>query len=495
MEELRNEFIKILFFSTVNIMKRVFITTGVVFVISISVFPQNTVTGKLTLQQCVETGIANNLDVLQSDLQVQADEINWKQSKLDMLPDLNGSARHGTNSGRSIDPFTNTYLNQNSNYASYGLNSGVTLFNGFSMQNFIKQNKLTYEASKMTLQQRKDNLTLNIILAYLQVLNSEDILVQARNQSGLTKNQVDRLEILNKEGAVSPSQLSDLKGQYAGEQLGIITAESGIETAKINLCQLMNVPYDKNITVERLDASVFAGKYQDTPDKIYETALQQFAQVKAADLTLQSAEKAVRVVKGRLFPALSLNGGIGTNYSNTASSAIFLNTTDVVSSDYVVVNGNQSQVIKKQNNFSTQKISYSDQLNNNRNSGVSLDLRIPIFNSFQQRNNIKLAKLALKSNELIVRTAKTQLQQLIEQAYINMTTASERQRILLEQVNAFTESFRAAEIRFNEGVGNSIDYLTAKNNLDRANLNLINAKYEYVLRIKILDYYKGIKLW
>jgi outer membrane protein len=443
----------------------------------------------------VETGIANNLDVLQSDLQAQADEIRWKQARLDMLPDLNGSARHGINSGRSIDPFTNTYLNQNSNYASYSIGTGVTLFNGFSMQNFVKQNKLTYEASKMTLQQRKDNLTLNIILAYLQVLSSEDILTQANNQFELTKKQVERLDILNKEDAIAPSLLSDLKGQYAGEQLSIISAQNGIETAKINLCALLNIPYDKSISVERLDAAAFADKYQDTPDKIYETALQQFAQIKATDFSLQSSEKAVKVARGGLFPTLSFNGGFGTNYSNTAASSTFLNTTDVVSSDYVIVNGSQTQVIKKQNNFSTQKIDYRGQLNNNRNSGFSLDLRIPIFNSFQQRNRIKLAKLTLKSNELIAKTTKTQLQQSIEQSYVNMTTASERQKILLEQVNSFAESFRAAEMRFNSGVGNSIDYLTAKNNLDRANLNLINAKYDYVLRTKILDYYKGVKLW
>ncbi len=476
-------------------MKRVFLTTGIFCVISISMVSQNTVAGKLTLQQCVEAGIANNLAVLQSDLQAQTDEVYWKQAKLNLLPDLNGSASHGINTGRSIDPFTNTYLNQNSNYASYGLSSGVTLFNGLSLQNTIKQNKLTYEASRMTLQQRKDNLTLDIILAYLQVLNNEDVLTQFRNQMELTKKQVERLEILNKEDAIPPSQLSDLKGQYAGEQLSMISAQNGLETAKINLSQLMNVPYDKNMSVERLDPSSYADKYADTPDKIYETALQQFAQIKAVDFTLQSSEKAVKVQRGRLFPSLSFNAGLRTNYSNTAATSTLINTTDVVSSDYVIVSGNQTPVIKQQNNFSTQKISYSDQLNNNRNSGISLDLRIPIFNSFFQRNQIKLAKLVLKSNELVAKTTRTQLQQSIEQSYVNMTTAADRYKVLLEQVNAFTESFRAAEIRFNAGVGNSIDYLTAKNNLDRANLNLINAQYDYVLRTKILDYYKGVKLW
>ena len=450
---------------------------------------------KLTLQQCVETGIANNIDVIQSDIQMQADEINWKQAKLDLLPDLNGTAGHGINQGRSIDPFTNAYINQNVNYASYGLSSGVILFNGFSLQNIVKQNKLTYEASKMTLQQRKDNLTINIILAYLQVLNNEDVLNQLMNQADLSKKQVDRLELLNKEGAISPSQLSDLKGQYANDQLSIINGKSAVESAKLDLCRLLNIPYDKNISLERIDVASLSAVYEDTPDKIYQTSLEQFALIKSVSFTRQSAEKAVRVAKGGLFPTLSLNGNLNTNYSNAATTSTFLNTTDVVSGDYVIVSGNQSPVIKKQSNYLTEKISYGDQLNNNRFSSLSLNLRVPIFNSFQQRNRIRLAKLTLKSSEQVEKSTKTELQQSVEQAYINMTAASERHKTLLEQVDAFTESFRAAEIRFNSGVGNSIDYLTAKNNLDRSNINLINAKYDYVLRIKILDYYKGMKLW
>ena len=450
---------------------------------------------KLTLQQCVEAGIANNLDVQQSDLQMKADEINWKQAKLNMLPDLTGTADHGIQQGRSIDPFTNAFINQNINYASYGLNSGVVLFNGFVLQNTAKQSKLSYEASKMTLQQRKDNLTINIILAYLQILNNEDVVAQRINQSDLSKKQVDRLEILNKEGSIVPSQLYDLKGQYGNDQLSIINAKNSLESAKLNLCELMNIPYDKNMTLERIDAASFANKYEDTPDKIYQTALEQFAQVKAVDLNKQSAEKAVKVAKGALFPTLSFGTNLNTNYSNAATSSTFLNTTDVVSGDYVIVNGNQNPVIKKQSNYQTSKISYGDQLNNNRFSSFNLGLRVPIFNSLQQRNRIKLAKLTLENNELIVKTTRTQLQQSIEQAYINMTSASDRYKTLLEQVDAFTESFRAAEIRFNAGVGNSIDYLTAKNNLDRSNINLINAKYDYVLRTKILDYYKGMKLW
>lgn len=449
----------------------------------------------MTLKQCVETGIANNFDVLQRQLQAQSDEVNWKQAKLNMFPDLNASAGHSFNQGRSIDPFTNTPVTQSFNSSNYSVSSNVILFNGLTVQNLIKQNALTYQASRMDWQQEKDNLTINIILAYLQVLSSSDQLVQARNQAALSAQQVERLDVLNKEGAIKPSDLSDLKGQYATDQLSIISIQNSLETAKINLCQLMNIPYKKDMVLEKIEPESFAATYADTPDKIYQTALDQLALVKAAELRRESAARAIKVARGQLFPRLQFGGNAYTSYSSVAMQDLYINTTDVTSSDYVVVNGAQSPVIRKRDNFNTTKINYNDQLNNNLYTSFGFSLNIPIFNSLQQRNRIRQAKINYKTTELSEHTTKTQLSQAIDQAYINMNTAADRYKTILEQVNAFDESFRAAGIRFNSGVGNPIDYLTAKNNLDRSNISLIIAKYDYVLRTKILDYYQGKQLW
>jgi outer membrane protein len=449
----------------------------------------------MTLKQCVETGIANNFDVQQRQLQAQSDEANWKQSKLNMFPDLNAGAGHSFNQGRSIDPFTNSPVTQSFNSSNYNISSGVVLFNGLSIQNSIRQNSLTYQAAKMDWQQEKDNLTINIILAYLQVLSNTDQLVQARNQASLSSQQVERLEVLNKEGAIKPSDLSDLKGQYAGDQLAIITIENALQTAKVSLAQLMNVPYNKELVLEKIEPESFAARYEDTPEKIYQTALQQLAMIKAADLRKQSAAKAIKVARGQLFPTLSFNGNAYTNYSSVAMQSKYLNTIDKTSNDYVIVNGSPRPVVYKQDNFDVSKINYNDQLNNNLYTSFGFNLNIPIFNSLVQRNRIKQAKINYKSTELSATTTRTQLSQAIDQAYINMNTAADRYKTILEQVTAFEESFRAAGIRFNSGVGNSIDYLTAKNNLDRSNINLIIAKYDYVLRTKILDYYQGKQLW
>jgi len=454
-----------------------------------------TAQNKLTLQQAIETGIKNNLDVLQSDLLMQKADIAFNQSKESMLPNLNASADHGYNYGRSIDPFSNAFINQKVGFASYGASSNIVLFHGLSLQNQLKSNRLGYAASKLELQQAKDNLTINIILAYLQVLSAKDVLNQSQEQVLVTQKQVDRLEVLNQSGAILPADYYDLKGQLATDQITIVDNKANLETAKLSLVQLLNIPYDKNLEVERMSEESINTNYSDTPDSIYQTALKQFAQVKAANLRTQSAEKNISFVKGQLFPTLSFGGNINTNYSSVATRDYFLNTTETPSSNYVTVDGSQYPVIVKQNNYSSRKINYSDQLSNNLFYTIDLGLTIPLFNASRIRNQVKLAKIDFKNSKLVENNTKTQLQQSIERAYVNLTSSSEKYKLLQNQVNSFAESFRTAEIRFNAGAITSVDYLIAKNNLNRAQSNLIIAKYDFVLRGKVLDYYGGKALW
>lgn len=413
-----------------------------------------------SLQQCIDTALAKNIAVKQSGLLSETAEVNLKQARANLLPDLNASIGHGINQGRSIDPFTNTYVNQSVNYANYGINSGVVLFNGMNLQNAVKQNAYAYDASRMEWQQAKDNLTLNVILAYLQVLNNEDLVASATKQKELSAKQLERLDILDKQGAIPPSQVSDLKGQLMNDELNIINLRNGLENYKLALAQLMNIPYGKNISLDRINADEFLTVYTKTSDEIYQTALQQFSLIKSVELRKKSFEYAVKSARGARYPSLILGGSAQTNYSSAAQNA-------------------------------GAKIPYGDQISNNVFYGLNLGLRIPIFNSFRAKNNVKLADIALRNSELVEEGTKIQLQQQIEQAHLNMTLAYDRYKTLVEQVTAYNTSFKAAEARFGAGVGTSVDYLIAKNNLDRANINLISAKYDFVLRKKILDYYQN----
>lgn len=414
-----------------------------------------------TLQQCIDTALAKNIGVKQNGLLAEAAEVNMKQARANLLPDLNASMDHGINTGRSIDPFTNGYVNQSINYASYGANTGIVVFNGMNLHNQVKQYSYAYDASRMEQQQAKDNLTLNVILAYLQVLNNEDLLSSAIAQKSVSAKQLERLNVLDKQGAISPSQVTDVKGQLMNDELNILNMRNNLETAKLSLAQLMNVPYDKGMTLERMNADDFLTAYAVSSSDVYQNALQQFSLVKSVELRRKSSEYALKAARGTYFPTVTLGGSMQTNYSSVAQN-------------------------------STGKIPYNDQIKNNVFYSINLGVRIPIFNSFRTRNAVKLADITVRNNELIEENTKLQLRQQIEQAHLNMTNAYERYKTLLNQVEAYQTSFKAAEARFTAGVGTSVDYVIAKNNVDRANINLIAAKYDFVLRKKILDYYQNI---
>ena len=471
-------------------MKNVFI--GLMMLMNIAAFSQGK---KLTLQQCVETALNNNLLVKQSELTKDRDEVNWKQAKANMLPNISGSINYGANQGRSIDPFTNSFINQQLNFSNLSANGSLPLFSGLQVQNQIKQNNLTFQASKLDWQQAKDNLTLNVILSYLLELNNEDVLALSNAQVEVTKKQVERLETLNTEGAIAPYTLTDLKGQLASDEVAVVNGENNVQAAKLTLAQLMNMPYDNAMELERISVEEAMGLYEGTTDKIYEEALQKLGLVKAADLRKQGAEKGIKAARANYYPTLSLFGGLGTNYSSAAQlnsvASEFYGPTD----SYVTVNGTNIPLNVKQQTYKSEPFGFGKQYNNNLNTQFGIALQVPIANNFRARNQVALAKINYKNTQLIADNTRIQLRQNIEQAHQNMTASYNRYKILTQQVTAFEESFRSAEIRFNNGVINSVEYLQVKNNLDRAKVNLTQAKYEYVLRTKVLDFYQGKLTW
>ena len=275
----------------------------------------------------------------------------------------------------------------------------------------------------------------------------------------------------------------------------MVDNQNALDAAKLNLSQLMTVPFDKNLEVERLNVDQMTTMYDATPDKIYEIALEQLSIIKGTQLRRQSAKKGVQAARGNFFPQFFLAGNLGTNYSSAATNQVLKNTTNDTTTSYVTVGLNDYPLIVRQNNYTFPKISYSSQFKNNYSTQLSVGIRIPIVNSLQARNNLTLAKINLKNAEYIEDATKIQLKQSIEEAYFNMTAAFKRYQALEEQVQAFAESFRTSEVRFDAGAITSVEYLTTKNNLDRANINLISARYDYILRTKILDYYQGKPLW
>lgn len=419
----------------------------------------------LSLREAVETGTKNNLLVNQANLNMQRAAVNWQQARGNMIPSLTANINHNFSSGRGLDRVTNAYVNQEQTNAFWSLGSDVTIFNGFRLWNQLRANAFAYDAGKMEWQQAKDNLTLDIILAYLQILTNQDQLALAIIQTAQTQEQVNRLTILNEQGAILPSDLTDQQGQLANNKINEINTRNALETSKLTLAQLLNIPYDSTLAVERLPVEQFDMNYASTPDSIYAIASEQLAMARAPELRRLSAEKSLKAARGNLYPNVGFGGSIETAWSSTARDG------------------------------SNNKIGYYDQLKNNYGTGVGIGVFVPILNNFVARNNVKRAKIDLKESELIEANTQIRLKQIIERDHLNMVASVNRYRALVEQVTALTQSFRAAEARFNAGAGNSVDFLTARNNLDRANINLIVARYDYALRTKILDFYQGRQLW
>ena len=409
----------------------------------------------LTLQQCVDLAIKNNLTVKTSGTTMERDRIYWQQARENLLPTLSSNASYGVSFGRGTNSTGVIVDASQTNSASFSLNSNLLLFNGFSAINSIKQNSLAYQAGKMDFQEVKNETTLNIITLYFAALNSEDQLSQAKLQFEGSKANLDRETILNDAGNVTPTDYYNIKGTHGTDQINVYNAQTAMLTAKINLLEAMNVPFKKDVKLERLQAGQTPAGYTQTPDEIYSSALSGLALVKAADLRVKAAEKEVAATKGKLFPTLSLGGNYQTSYANNSPG------------------------------------SFSSQFKQNKYYGPSLNLSIPILNYFQNHNNVKLAKLDLRDAQNNNNNIQVQLKQQIEQAHANMANAYDRFKILIQQVETYQSSYDATKVKFDAGVVTSDIFIISKNNLDAANVNLINARYEYLIRTKILDYYQG----
>jgi len=408
------------------------------------------------LRKCLSIAIKNNLTVEQDSVSAERARINLLQQKENMIPNLTGSASRYINTGRTINPVTNTYVNQSVTYDNYNLGGNVTIFNGLAYQNAIKQASLNFQAGKMNFQAAKDIVTVNIITAYLQVLDAMQQLCATKSSLALAKEQDDRGELLEKEGNnTTASVIYDLRGSLQAANVSYVTAQTNVSSAMLSLFQLMNIPYDKNATLAPLNAADLQGEKDADPEMVYQTALSSLAQIKAAVLQRESAEKEVKYYRGLLYPSLVGGYGLSTNYSNSNTS------------------------------------SYSDQFRNNYGTSVSLGLTIPIFTNGVKRNALSNAKLDLLNDRYIEDNTKITVRQNIEQAYYNMISAFKRYQALNEEVKAYTESFRISKLRFEAGVLNSVDYVTSKNNMDSATISFIAAQYDYLVYSKVLEYYQG----
>jgi len=457
--------------------------------IYISVFSQTEEVRFYSLNECITIALKDNLDLRSLILSANTSKINFQQSKANLLPSVSGSYNIGVNSGRSINPFTNDFINQELTFSNVRLNLDATIFNGFRLINSWKQERFNKLAAEMEIEEAKQNLILNVTLAYLQVLNNRDVLELAKKRLEATNEQLKRQEDLYKEEVGNPADHADMKGQVSIDETTILTSQSALNNAKLNLMRLLNLKDD--ILIDMSNVLLDFENYESSSDEVFVDALQNLATFKARELRVKAAKKGVNIAKAQFTPEISFFGQLNTNYSSIAETFTEIGSNVIETGDFVTINNQNVPVLTNETQFNPERIDYQDQFDNNLNTVVGVSVSLSLFDGFRAKNNVALEKIKVQESLIELERSQQDIKNAIEQVHFDMKATYKRHQSLLNQVEAFNESYRVNEIRFNNGASNFLAYITSKNNLDNAKTNLANAKYEYLLRVKVLEYYRG----
>lgn len=464
--------------------------TGIGFLI-ISFVHAQTDTISLTLQESIALAINNHPDLKLAGLQAETSEVLFKQTRSNLLPDLNARVNLGLNNGRSIDPFTNSYIDEQLTFSNAGLTLDATIFNGFRLRNSIQRDRFNLKASEMEVEAARQDLILNVTLAYLQLLNNRDLIALAQLRRKATKEQLERLKVLYEQGQGNPAGYTDLQGELAGDRTAVVKAKNSYASSMLELSRLLNI--DAPITAKDLNVPLQPELYELTAEEVFEDAKKNLATFKAKELRIKAAEEDLSVSRSFYFPEVSLFAQLNTNYSSVARFFTATGTRLSETGGFVTIEDENIPVLTNEITYAEEVIPYSDQLNNNLNSVVGVGMNIPLFNGFRAKHNVALEKIQLKETEAEYEKMLGLFRQAIWEAHEDMRASYEEYQLLGEQVAAFAESFRVNEIRFNNGVSNTVEYIISKNKLDNARIRLANARYEYLLRKKVLEYYRGRK--
>ncbi len=440
------------------------------------------------LPQCIDYALKHNITLKQAALNSEINKNNTLQSKASVLPSLNAGVQHNYNFGQTIDRFTNTFANTQVLSQNFYLSSSVVLWSGLSQYNTIKANQYNYLSSEENVKQLANDLSLNVANAYIAVIFGEELLKISQKQADITKEQLERTQKLVTAGAIAKSIEYDIKAQLANEEVNVTSAENNLTISLLNLRQLMNLDSVSNFSVVRPNLEVTDNPILADVQYIYESGLKTQPSIKRGEYSILSAEKYLAASKGRISPTLTFNASLGTGTSGLAKDVLGVNFTGYQLSG--ITSGGDS-VYTPTSELITRKTSFADQFKNNANKIIGFTLNIPLFNGLQTYTSVKNAKINALNARLSQDLAKQNLYKTVSQAYISAKAALNKYNATKSSVEAANESFKYSQQKFDAGVISAFDFSTAKNRLFAAESNLLQAKYDYIFKLKVLDYYQG----
>lgn len=455
--------------------------------------PAANAAGAWSLQECIDHALKNNLQIQQSRNRTKISRIDVNQAWAAMLPAVNGSASGGINFGSSIDPITSDFRTEQIKSANFSVSGNVSLFAGGQLRNQVKQQQLNEQANLLDAEKTQNDVVLSVVTAYLNILFAEELLKTSQLQYNTTQTQAERTEKLFRAGSVAESSVLEVNAQLATDELNIINAENQKAQAELQLVQLLNLPSADGFEIEKPelpdpDQSGIAA----SPAQIYDVAQQVMPEIKSADVRIKSAQRGLSVANGAYYPRLGLSASIFSGYSS-ARNLFAVTGTKLETIGFVNGDLNQ-QVLAQSPILTTATYAFGDQFNDNLGKSVNLNLSIPIFNGFQARYNVSRQRINLKNAELSAEIARNQLRQQIQTAHADALAAQKKFVSARKQLVAVEQSYRNAELRFNAGVLNTTDFNVAANNYRRAQSDIIQAKFDYIFKLKILDFYQGKSL-
>lgn len=406
----------------------------------------------ISLKECVEMAIKNHPDYQGAVLNAEIAEANFSASKSNRLPNMQVEVYQSTNTGRSIDRFTNAYINQiySSTYAQASLSQPI--FQGFRMKHDIRSKELRVSSELHNIEAMKNDLTIRIIQAYLNVLQAEELLVVAKSQVASSAQQLDRVTKQTEAGVLGKSELLQMRTQYSNDEFAKINAEGNLKQAKLALFQLLNISPDNDYSFERLPENM---AIQDFKEVSMERVFENLPEIKAADAQIKSFESQAKSIKAENLPSLNFFADWNTFYASSNSQEMFF-----------------------------------EQINSTRNGSVTLGLQIPIFGRLQTSPRVQAAMIQKKVAQNQLRSSKLSIQQSYYTSLQNYDIAYEQFKNAEEQVKVNNENLEAVQAQINAGTVNAIEYILAKTNYDRAKANLVQAKYSFLLQEKVLEFFK-----
>jgi outer membrane protein len=441
-------------------MKKHFWSTLILAVFAFPSLGQDIPSGPYDLQTAINIALENNLTLKRSELNQLSNEATLMQNRGARLPTLSTGASSGLRWGRSINPVTNLFETARIGNVNLSANSNVTLFAGSRVNNNVNQSKANLEAGLYNIEATRNDITLNIINLFVNVVFNREQVNIAENQLATSKEQLDRTSKLVAAGSLPLADQYDLQAQNATNELEVINSLNNLRISKLNLSQAMQIPFTDDFQVVEPEFAINDHLMAtETPAAIFNTAVEIMPEIKLAQANVESAGYGVKVAKGAYLPTLGLGANLFSNYVDRV--------------------------------FGTERPGFGTQIENNLSQSLNLNLSIPIFSQFNNKAAVQRARVQQQISEVAEIEAKNTLRQDIETAYTSALAAEQSYQANLIRLKATEESFRIAQQRLNAGAINSVDFQVAQNNLFNTQADLLNAKYTYIFRVKVLDFYLG----